>query len=109
LIPGNTAANHALISCPDVGNRSADPYRYQIAILKADPIAQSDTVIPTRLTRLAVHLKDMDPTAAAYQGLPQVDKVFYDRVRESETRQLVQDFTIPIRTGQAWKVSSTYP
>ena len=48
----------------------------------------------------------MDPTAAAYQGLPQVDKAFYDRVRESQTRQLVQQFTIPIRTGQAWKVHS---
>ena len=48
----------------------------------------------------------MDPTAAAYQGLPQVDKAFYDRVRESQTRQLVQQFTIPIRTGQAWKVRS---
>ena len=46
----------------------------------------------------------MDPTAAAYQGLPQVDKAFYDKVRESKSRKLVQDFTIPIRTGQAWKV-----
>lgn len=46
----------------------------------------------------------MDPTAAAYQGLPQVDKVFYDKVRESTSRKLVQDFTLPIRTGQAWKV-----
>ena len=46
----------------------------------------------------------MDPTAAAYQGLPNVDKAFYDKVRESTSRKLVQDFNIPIRTGQAWKV-----
>jgi len=46
----------------------------------------------------------MDPTAAAYQGLPNVDKAFYDKVRESKSRTLVQDFNIPIRTGQAWKV-----
>ena len=46
----------------------------------------------------------MDPTAAAYQGLPQVDKEFYDNIRTSSSRTLKQDFTIPIRTGQAWKV-----
>jgi len=46
----------------------------------------------------------MDPTAAAYQGLPEVDKAFYDKVRETKSRHLTQDFTIPIRTGQAWKV-----
>jgi hypothetical protein len=46
----------------------------------------------------------MDPTAAAYQGLPEVDKAFYDKLRISK-RAVTQDFTIPIRTGQAWKVS----
>ena len=51
----------------------------------------------------------MDPTAAAYQGLPQVDKPFYDKVRDSTSRKLVQDFTIPIRTGQAWKVTTRIP
>lgn len=46
----------------------------------------------------------MDPTAAAYQGLPKVDKEFYDGIRTTSSRSLTQDFTIPIRTGQAWKV-----
>lgn len=46
----------------------------------------------------------MDPTRAAYQGLPEVNKPFYDGIREAKNRQLIQDFTVPIRTGQAWKV-----
>jgi hypothetical protein len=46
----------------------------------------------------------MDPTAAAYQGLPEVDVAFYDRVRTAESRILKQEFTVPIRSGQAWKV-----
>jgi hypothetical protein len=46
----------------------------------------------------------IDPTAAAYQGLPEVNKAFYDSIREAKNRQLIQDFTVPIRTGQAWKV-----
>lgn len=48
----------------------------------------------------------MNPTAAAYQGLPEVDKAFYDNVREAKSRHLIQDFTIPIRTGQAWEVET---
>jgi hypothetical protein len=47
----------------------------------------------------------MDPTAAAYQGLPKVNKPFYDKLRTSDSRQLIQEFTIPIRTGQVWKVT----
>lgn len=46
----------------------------------------------------------MDPTAAAYQGLPEVNKAFYDSIRDAGERQLKQDFTVPIRSGQAWKV-----
>jgi hypothetical protein len=49
----------------------------------------------------------MDPTAAAYQGLPEINKAFYDKIRTSKSRQITQDFTIPIRTGQAWKVPAT--
>ena len=45
----------------------------------------------------------MDPTTAAYQGVPNVDNVFYDRIRTTPSRTLVQDFAIPIRNGQAWK------
>ena len=46
---------------------------------------------------------------AAYQvskgAALQVDKAFYDRVRESrEGRTLVEQFEVPIRTGRAWKV-----
>jgi len=46
----------------------------------------------------------MDPTAAAYQGLPEVNKAFYDSIRDADDRQLKQVFTVPIRSGQAWKV-----
>ena len=46
----------------------------------------------------------MDPTAAAYQGLPKVDKAFYDKIRDTNSRQLKEDFIIPIRSGMAWKV-----
>lgn len=46
----------------------------------------------------------MDTTAAAYQGLPKIDRAFYDGIRTTEARNLVQSFVIPIRTGQAWKV-----
>ena len=48
----------------------------------------------------------MDHTAAAYQGLPEVNRVFYDRIRNSKSRQLQQDFILPIRSGKAWKVTS---
>lgn len=46
----------------------------------------------------------MDPTAAAYQGLPKVDKAFYDSIRIAKARKLVESFVVPIRSGQAWKV-----
>jgi len=46
----------------------------------------------------------MDPTAAAYQGLQPVDKALYDKIREAKSRKLVQSFTVPIRSGHAWKV-----
>jgi hypothetical protein len=45
----------------------------------------------------------MNATAAAYQGVPEADKTFYDNIRDA-SRLLSQDFSIPIRTGQAWKV-----
>jgi len=48
----------------------------------------------------------MDPTAAAYQGLPRVDADFYDRIREDKDRQLIEEFVVPIRSGKAWKVQS---
>jgi uncharacterized protein len=46
---------------------------------------------------------------AAYQvskgAALQVDKAFYDRVRESGAgRTLIEQFEVPIRTGRAWKV-----
>ncbi|AWY38657.1 DUF1989 domain-containing protein [Pseudomonas putida] len=46
---------------------------------------------------------------AAYQvskgAALQVDKTFYDRVRESKDgRTLIEQFEVPIRTGRAWKV-----
>ena len=46
----------------------------------------------------------MDPTAAAYQGLRQVDTEFYDRIRDDKDRQLTEEFILPIRSGKAWKV-----
>jgi hypothetical protein len=49
----------------------------------------------------------MDPTAAAYQGLPNVDKALYDRIRDSPRRKLTHVHTVPIRSGYAWKVANT--
>ena len=46
----------------------------------------------------------MDPTAAAYQGLPKVDKTFYDKIGDHKSRQLKEEFILPIRSGKAWKV-----
>ncbi len=47
-------------------------------------------------------------TQAAYQatagGALDVDRNFYGRIAADQRRQLVEQFTIPIRTGQAWKV-----
>lgn len=48
----------------------------------------------------------MDPTAAAYQGLPKVDRTFYDEIRDTKSRRLKEDFIIPIRSGMAWKVTT---
>ena len=47
---------------------------------------------------------------AAYQANAgsalDVDKAFYKKIAEAPGRRLVEKFTIPIRTGQAWKVSA---
>jgi uncharacterized protein YcgI (DUF1989 family) len=45
---------------------------------------------------------------AAYQASPgsplSVDRPFYERVASAAGRELVESFTIPIRTGRAWEV-----
>jgi uncharacterized protein YcgI (DUF1989 family) len=47
-------------------------------------------------------------TAAAYQatvgGPLDVDREFYGRIAKSDGRHLIEEFTIPIRSGRAWKV-----
>jgi uncharacterized protein YcgI (DUF1989 family) len=51
-------------------------------------------------------------TAAAYQsksgGPLDVDRKFYQRLAESQDRELIDKFVIPIRSGKAWKVPAGY-
>ena len=57
---------------------------------------------------LAVARQAMKDHPAAYQANEgsalTVDKAFYQRIAEAAGRKLVEQFTIPIRTGRAWKV-----
>ena len=52
----------------------------------------------------------MDLTAAAYQSVPggplDVDRAFYTAIRDRSPQQqsLVEDLTVPIRSGRAWVV-----
>lgn len=50
----------------------------------------------------------MKATAAAYQASPggalDLDRDFYRKIGESEQRELVDSFVIPIRSGRAWEV-----
>ena len=47
-------------------------------------------------------------TDAAYQSEPggplDVDRALYERVATTEGRELVDSFTVPIRSGRAWEV-----
>jgi hypothetical protein len=67
--------------------------------LQTIPITLSQFEVPTP-NRSA----GMNPTAAAYQGVPEFDRTFYDRIRDSQGRQLTSVFDVPVRSGKAWKV-----
>ena len=45
-------------------------------------------------------------TEAAYQGSAlDVDEDFYGRIgKDTDNREIVDEFTVPIRSGQAWEV-----
>ncbi|MGC3022042.1 urea carboxylase-associated family protein [Brevibacterium sp. FAM 24630] len=47
-------------------------------------------------------------TEAAYQGSAlDVDKDFYGRIgKDTDNREIVDEFTVPIRSGQAWDISA---
>jgi uncharacterized protein YcgI (DUF1989 family) len=49
-------------------------------------------------------MKDHPPAYQATTPALSVDKAFYKRVSEGAGRRLVESFTIPIRSGRAWKV-----
>ena len=50
-------------------------------------------------------MKDHPAAYQANQGSAlTIDKAFYKRIAEGGGRKLVESFTIPIRTGRAWKV-----
>ena len=49
-------------------------------------------------------MKDHPPAYQATTPALSVDKAFYCRIAESAGRRLVESFTIPIRSGRAWKV-----
>lgn len=50
----------------------------------------------------------MASTAAAYRaaegGPLDVDRAFYDRAASADGRELLESFTVPIRSGRAWEV-----
>jgi uncharacterized protein len=48
--------------------------------------------------------KDHPPAYQATTPALTVDKAFYQRIAEGSGRKLVESFTIPIRSGRAWKV-----
>lgn len=54
----------------------------------------------------------MDLTRAAYQatagGPLDVNRDFYRAIAEDERRELVERFTIPIRSGRAWRIPAGY-
>jgi uncharacterized protein len=49
-------------------------------------------------------MKDHPPAYHATTPALTVDKAFYQRIAEAPGRQLVEQFTIPIRSGRAWTV-----
>ena len=49
-------------------------------------------------------MKDHPPAYLATTPALSVDKAFYRRIAEAPGRKLVDRFTIPIRSGRAWKV-----
>ena len=54
-------------------------------------------------------MKDFPAAYQANEGSAlSVDKDFYRRIADAGGRRLVESFTIPIRTGRAWKVPAGY-
>src|SRR5258708_9083750 len=49
-------------------------------------------------------MKAPPPAYQAATPALSVDKAFYKRIAEGSGRRLVESFTIPIRSGRAWKV-----
>lgn len=52
--------------------------------------------------------KDYPPAYQVSKGAAlQVDTAFYERIRQGQdSRTLVEQFEVPIRTGRAWKVKA---